>query len=301
MLLPPVKLGQLTSAFGEFWEAADDAARACDLVVDCGGAILAPGLIDLQINGGWGVDFSSPSLTVEQALTVCRNVLRSGVTAANTLTLLGANTYTGATIVNGNVLVLAGDGSLDSTSSVTVNYAGLTFDNNAGLAAKVARINASADIFLNGGTLAFLGRQFAADTQAVGAVTLAQGLSTITSTPAASVSGGSSAADLTLASLARTENSGAMVNFTANTGLGTIGSSGRVFITTNPTLSNYLIGPWAVVGGTDFASYNATYGVGALGTAGFAGYDLTNTITGASSSKNLLWNTGTLEIGRAHV
>ena len=29
-----------------------------DCEVDCHGLLLAPGLIDLQLNGGWGIDFS---------------------------------------------------------------------------------------------------------------------------------------------------------------------------------------------------------------------------------------------------
>ncbi len=36
-----------------------DEQRSWDVQVDCGGALLAPGLIDLQINGAFGVDFTA--------------------------------------------------------------------------------------------------------------------------------------------------------------------------------------------------------------------------------------------------
>lgn len=51
--------------------------------IDCDGAIVAPGFIDLQVNGGWGVDFSSPDLhSTESAVrTVAAGVLAHGVTA----------------------------------------------------------------------------------------------------------------------------------------------------------------------------------------------------------------------------
>ena len=37
-----------------FW----DERRKFDTEIDCRGALIAPGLIDLQINGGYGVDFT---------------------------------------------------------------------------------------------------------------------------------------------------------------------------------------------------------------------------------------------------
>lgn len=44
-----------------------DEKRESDLVVDCQGLLISPGLIDLQINGGFGVDFSHDIRTQEQA------------------------------------------------------------------------------------------------------------------------------------------------------------------------------------------------------------------------------------------
>nr|UEK51553.1 GluNAc-6P deacetylase-like protein [Parasacculina yatsui] len=57
--------------------------RRPDFRVDCDGAIVAPGFIDLQVNGGWGVDFSSPDLhdTATALNTVATGVLAHGVTA----------------------------------------------------------------------------------------------------------------------------------------------------------------------------------------------------------------------------
>ena len=47
---------------------------------DCQGHVLAPGYLDIQINGAFGVDFSSPHLTTEEVLMVARSLPRFGVT-----------------------------------------------------------------------------------------------------------------------------------------------------------------------------------------------------------------------------
>ena len=44
-----------------------DEKREADHVVDCQGLLIAPGLIDLQINGGFGVDFSHDIRSEEEA------------------------------------------------------------------------------------------------------------------------------------------------------------------------------------------------------------------------------------------
>ncbi|TDG41867.1 hypothetical protein AWZ03_011697 [Drosophila navojoa] len=50
--------------------------------IDCGGAIIAPGYIDLQINGGYGVDFSYDKDTIEAGVRkVAVGLVASGVTS----------------------------------------------------------------------------------------------------------------------------------------------------------------------------------------------------------------------------
>ena len=70
-------------------------------VVDCGGALLAPGFIDLQINGGFGEDFTSgihDAASAERVLgRVGRGLLAQGVTGyCPTLVTSPTDTYTAA-------------------------------------------------------------------------------------------------------------------------------------------------------------------------------------------------------------
>ncbi|KAL1376078.1 hypothetical protein pipiens_017094 [Culex pipiens pipiens] len=59
-----------------------DEKQQAHVQVDCGGAILAPGFIDLQINGGYGVDFSYDVDSVEAGVRkVAKGLLAHGVTS----------------------------------------------------------------------------------------------------------------------------------------------------------------------------------------------------------------------------
>ncbi|KAH8421415.1 hypothetical protein KR009_006353 [Drosophila setifemur] len=50
--------------------------------IDCGNAIIAPGYLDLQINGGYGVDFSYDTDTIEEGVAkVARGLITNGVTS----------------------------------------------------------------------------------------------------------------------------------------------------------------------------------------------------------------------------
>ncbi|XP_056870130.1 N-acetylglucosamine-6-phosphate deacetylase isoform X1 [Takifugu flavidus] len=53
-----------------------------DVHVDCEGSIVAPGFIDVQINGGYGIDFSLPSEDVNAGVFfVAKKILQHGVTS----------------------------------------------------------------------------------------------------------------------------------------------------------------------------------------------------------------------------
>jgi hypothetical protein len=75
---------------------------------------------------------------------------------------------------------------------------------------------------------------------------------------------------LTFASLTRTGPATLRFNGNSNS-LGAIGSTPNTFFTTAPTLTNNILGPWAIVD-REWASYDSTFGVGQLNQNGFAGY-----------------------------
>eukprot|EP01060_Flectonema_neradi_P036709 TRINITY_DN7148_c0_g1_i1.p1 TRINITY_DN7148_c0_g1~~TRINITY_DN7148_c0_g1_i1.p1 ORF type:complete len:711 (+),score=115.32 TRINITY_DN7148_c0_g1_i1:43-2175(+) len=76
-----VRHGKVISPAQRFWEAHNIKEYAAEWVLDGRGCICTAGLIDLQINGAFGVDFSSPSLTTEQINVVTKGVLSHGCTS----------------------------------------------------------------------------------------------------------------------------------------------------------------------------------------------------------------------------
>ncbi|XP_035734323.1 N-acetylglucosamine-6-phosphate deacetylase-like isoform X1 [Vespa mandarinia] len=66
-----------------------------DCRIDCQGALISPGYIDLQINGGFGIDFSHNIENVEEGINkIAKNLLAYGVTSfCPTLVTSPSDTY----------------------------------------------------------------------------------------------------------------------------------------------------------------------------------------------------------------
>lgn len=73
--------GKIIDAFHTFFEEQ----REPDIVIDAKGAIISPGYIDLQINGGFGYDFSEAEGSIEELEqnigVVAKGLLQFGCTA----------------------------------------------------------------------------------------------------------------------------------------------------------------------------------------------------------------------------
>ncbi|XP_030568592.1 N-acetylglucosamine-6-phosphate deacetylase [Drosophila novamexicana] len=73
-----VRDGKIINPEPVFYDERSKAHRR----IDCGGAIIAPGYIDLQINGGYGVDFSYDKETIEAGVKkVATGLVQNGVTS----------------------------------------------------------------------------------------------------------------------------------------------------------------------------------------------------------------------------
>lgn len=237
---------------------------------------------------GTQIDLGSAPISIGSTLTINNS---ASSTLANTisgagqliklgtgqLTLTAANTYTGATSVNGGELVLSGNGT-DLSSAFTVNQGGkLTLDNST--TNVTDRISDSLAFTMKGGELVFKGNNVASNAaETLGALTLSSGDSTIT------LFGGSGGSTiLTFASASRATRAGtvlfrgvgqtnglapgtnlANVMFTsapATVGAGALG-------TTSAPVIPFAIGDTSTNGnGTDFVTYDATAGVRLLNRA----------------------------------
>ncbi|NBP46232.1 MAG: hypothetical protein EBU72_13645, partial [Betaproteobacteria bacterium] len=186
--------------------------------------------------------------------------------------LTNPNTFTGAFTVNGGSVYLKNLGTIEGASSIDVNFGRLGIENH-GYYAVADRVPDNVDINLLGGSLYLSNNANAASVENVGRIVLKGGMNFVYT----SLQGGSgvniNSVDLIAKSLVRTPGSDAVVDF--NGANAAIGNAGRVQFQTPPTLTNNIIGAWAI-NQRNWASYVNGIGVNSLGAAGYQIYSSTS-------------------------
>ncbi len=191
---------------------------------------------------------------------------------SNTITLESINTYNGSTTLLGGTLQLQDDSTILNTTSIDINAATLTLNNNSSLQRAVYdRVGDTTPITLRDGTIIFSGKVSDPSSETFGALTSAQGANVVTAnTGGTGTAGAFTSVDLTFASLTR--NAGTTINFTGSN-LGQQGNNSRIVFTTPlTTVGNGILGAWAIANSTDYAAYNTGSGIGVVGQGGYAGY-----------------------------
>jgi fibronectin-binding autotransporter adhesin len=202
-----------------------------------------------------------------------------------TLLLTNAASFSGAVVIAGGTLDLAGFGSLatPTTSSITVDSGGtLMFDDT--LANVPLRLAVATPIVLNGGTLSFQGAAGLTSTLTAGALTLASGASTISSTIG---TGGKNT--ITFASLARAATSGATVRFVAG-GANLDTATNQIIFAVSPSVLEVGAGgnaifPFAIAVGTSGSIDLATLSTNNV--VAYAAYAAVTDITLAAAGSNV--------------
>ena len=201
-----------------------------------------------------------------------------------------ASNNSGFLQVGSGTMTLKDAGAFNNIASATVAYGTLNLD-NTGLQNVANRLKAAAPLNLRGGSLTLTAGVGVDATQTLNTLNLVEGASTLTATPAVL-----SNSTITIGRLNR--SMGAVLSF-AGTSLGTpftdtnllplTGTgNGRIQFTSAPVLTNDIIGGWAVVG-TEFASYNATTGVIALGGVAVPAYSARNLLfAGTTDNVNVV-------------
>jgi len=217
----------------------------------------------------------TPSSTTATGGTISAIIGGAGALTKNgsgTTTVTGVNTLSGATTVNNGTLLLNGNGSLASSSGVTIGSAvngTLTIDNTATNVGDRLKDTGNVTFANTGGTLNYTGNT-ASSAETIGALGTTGGIGNVKVTSASGAS-----AQLNASALSHTN--GALDFAGAGGTLGTAGNAPRVLFGTAPSLTGGIVGGWATVGGSDFATYDATNGVTAfagytdLPTSGFSG------------------------------
>lgn len=175
-----------------------------------------------------------------------------------TLTLSGANTFSGSLLVEAGTLNLTGSNAYTGTTTASGGTLGLNFNSGTAAVPTSNIVNASSALVLGGvrggGTVTVTGKAGASVSQSFNGTTLNSGASTL------NIVNGATANTRTLVNLgAITRNTGGTVNFAQPTGAGntTIDATNGYTTTTSNDVSG-ILGGYATVGGVDWAANNGT-------------------------------------------
>lgn len=123
----------------------------------------------LTVNGGASTIFNGAIQNGAGTVALTKN-------GGGTLTLVGSNTFSGATLVSGGTLEAGAANALSATANVTINTGGTLLLSNTGT---TGRISDAATVNLAGGTVAFVGNvsetTTLGTTAGIGALTLTLG------------------------------------------------------------------------------------------------------------------------------
>jgi len=198
------------------------------------------------------------------------------------------NSFSGPLLLNGGRIQMLGTAAFSGTTAIDISGGTLILANNNATSLLDEnvndRINDLAAISLRGGMIQTRGRFGEISSETFGALTLLEGNSFI---DVANAGTGLNETTATFASL--TNQSGAHGTLRFMNVSGQYGSNTQVFFTSAPTVTNNIIGGWAV-SEREFASYTGM-GVGSLNSVGYAGY-ASNTINTGLSTDNIRISTG---------
>ena len=76
-----IEQGKIIDPKKRFWASSSDQTFQPDEIIDGKNCIVAPGFIDVQLNGAFGIDFSDPNITPDQIHYVSKHLTQYGMAA----------------------------------------------------------------------------------------------------------------------------------------------------------------------------------------------------------------------------